>query len=303
MDIDTPEETQLSAELRHMVQGGLSTPDLDAIERRVRRDRQRAFALRGLASLGVVGIAVAGTLVAFRHPGTTAGTPVAGKPAATKATSGQKTTAAVPQVENLAYVRQQLGAAHDPPSSVVEASERQSGTSPEVVWTDPATGHKMRLEGGGSGKVTLWQHDYVASNNVLHYDSVQANYGPRTWFNLDTHDPAPLGAPVAKNYGGDYFPAANVKDLLGEGAAKIVGHPVVDGRHTVELSVAIGTGFKFVFYVDSQTFQVVRSLRYYPSSTNPVIDDYTWVKRTSAQTKLINNPRIPAGFTQVAPPQ
>jgi hypothetical protein len=92
-----------------------------------------------------------------------------------------------------------------------------------------------------------------------------------------------------------------LKTLLAQGNLKIVGHPVVDGHRTTELSVSLGKEETNYFYVDSQTFQLVRLVRVVaPDSAHPVSEtsDYTWAQRTPALTKLINHPQIPAGFTQ-----
>ena len=56
--MNSSEETQLRDDLRHLVQTGALAPDLEAIERRGRREQRRAVALRALAAGGVVGIAV-----------------------------------------------------------------------------------------------------------------------------------------------------------------------------------------------------------------------------------------------------
>jgi len=48
---------------------------------------------------------------------------------------------------------------------------------------------------------------------------------------------------------------------------------------------------------------VVRQIQFFTTPQSGITtDDYTWVKRTTVLTKLINHPQIPAGFTQVAPP-
>lgn len=94
--------------------------------------------------------------------------------------------------------------------------------------------------------------------------------------------------------------------MLAEGNVTIVGHPVIDGHHTVELSIPLGKQGKaetMHLYFDSQTFQVVRLVRvFFPGSAHSAsaTSDYTWVRRTPALTKLINDPQIPSGFTQVA---
>jgi hypothetical protein len=306
--MNSPEETQLADDLRHIAQGPSFAPDLDAIERRGRRAQQRALALRGLAATGVVGVAVAGTLVAFRHPGTTGstgGAPVAGATAATKTATGKKTTTTAPRIENLAYVRQQVEAAPYPPDSVVAAKQTQSGSGgyTTLIWTDPATGNMYQQNGSGAAKTGNWEHDYFDSKRVLHWDQTEVDYGPRTWWNFNEHAAGPISGPVPKGpISGDYTSATWVKEVLARDYGKITGHPVVDGHPTVEISASY-LGMKWLFYVDSKTFLVVRQVKFFPSPLRATLtDDYTWVKRTPALKELINNPQIPAGYTQVAPP-
>ncbi len=305
------EETQLRDDLRRIVQADAPAPDLDAVERRGRREQRRAVALRGVAAAGVAGIAVAGSLAAFRHAGSAAPGPVAVAPAT--AASGQRagTTApaAAPQLDNVAYVRRQVAAAHDPANSVVEMKQSAiDGSNPaQTVWTDPATANEMMTWVSAGGKVTTWQHQYLDSQRVVNLDDTEVDYGPRTWsyrtekFSQPWSGPAPT-TPVN---GITYIPAAEAKNMLAQGNVKIAGHPVVDGHRTVELSVGLGKQGKaetMDLYVDSQTFQVVRLVRVFnPDSAQSAsaTSDYTWVSRTPALTRLINHPQIPAGFTQV----
>ncbi len=219
--------------------------------------------------MGVVGIAVAGFLVAFRHP----------------------------------------GAARDPANSVVEMKQSgiDAGNPPETDWTDPATLNEMMLQGS---KVTTWQHQYLDAHRVINVDDTQVNYGPRTWSYRTANYGTPISGPAPTTPVNvvPYIPATSVKAVLAQGNVKIVGHPVVRGHRTVELSVSLGKQGKQgkaetnYFYVDSQTFQLVRLVRVFaPDSAHPASEtsNYTWVQRTPALTKLINHPQIPAGFTQV----
>ena len=305
--MNSSEETQLSDDLRRIVQTGASALDLDAVERRGCREQRRTVALRGLTAAGVAGIAVAGSLAAFRHPGTA----VAVAPA--KTASGQRASATAsvpaPQLDNVAYVRQQMGAAHDPANSVVEMRQSAVDASnpAQTVWTDPTTANEMTSYVSASGKVTTWQHQYLDSQRVVNLDDTEVDYGPRTWSYSTQKFGAPWSgpAPTTPVNGITYIPATEAKNMLAEGNVKIVGHPVVDGHRTVELSIALGKQGKaetMYLYVDSQTFQVVRLVRvFFPDSAHPAsaTSDYTWVKRAPALTKLINHPQIPAGFTQV----
>jgi hypothetical protein len=301
------EETQLRDDLRRIVQTGALALDLEAIERRGRREQRRALTLGGLAAVGVAGIAVAGSLVAFRHPSAPGAAPGAVSPA--KTASRQQTSTTAPQLNNVAYVRQQVDAARDPANSVVEMKQSgiDPGNPPETVWTDPATANQMLLWVSGDGRVATWQHQYLDSRRVINVDDTQVNYGPRTWSYRTQNYGSPISgpAPTAPVNGVSYIPAATIKTMLAQGNVKIVGHPVVDGHHTVELRVSLGLQGKAetnYFYVDSHTFQLVRLVRVFaPDSAHPASEtsDYTWVHRTPALTKLINHPHIPAGFTQV----
>jgi hypothetical protein len=305
--MNSSEETQLREDLQRIVRTGAPDPDLDAVERRGRHEQRRVIALRGLATVGVAGVAAAGLLVAFRHPGAPSAAPVTVAPA--KTASGHPASATTPQLDNVAYVREQVGAAQDPPNSVVEMRQSgiDAGNPPQTVWTDPATENEMTQLVMGGGKVTTWQHQYLDSHRVINVDDTQVNYGPRTWSYFTQNFGSPISgpAPTAPVEGVSYIPAASIKAMLAQGYVKIVGHPVVDGHRTVELSVSLGKDGKAeanYLYVDSQTFQLVRLVRVFaPDSAQPAskTSDYTWVKRTPALTKLINHPQIPAGFTQV----
>lgn len=305
--MNSAEETQLTDDLRRIVQTGAPAPDLDDVERRGLREQRRAVALRSLAAVGVVGIATAGSLIAFRHPGAAGAAPVAVAPA--KTASGQPTSTTASQLDNVAYVRQQVGAAHDPANSVVEMKQSavDAGNPAQTVWTDPATANEMLSWVSAGGKVTTWQHQYLDSLRVVNLDDTEVDYGPRTWSYRTAKFSEPWSgpAPTTPVNGITYIPATQAKNMLARGNVTIVGYPVADGHRTVELSIALGKQGKaetMYLYVDSQTFQVVRLVRVFaPDSAHPAsaTSDYIWVQRTPALTRLINHPQIPAGFTQV----
>jgi hypothetical protein len=308
--MSSSEETQLRDDLRRIVPAGAPAVDLDAIERRGRREQRRAVALRGLAAAGVAGIAVAGSVVAFRHPGPGSPAPVAVAPAKT-ASGPQASTpapATAPQLDDVAYVRQQIAAAHDPANSVVEMKQGaiDADNPAKTYWTDPATANMMEQTVLDGGQITLWTHQYLDRDRVINLDFTQVNYDSRTWSLRTEKFSGPVSgpAPTSPALGVSYIPAANLQTMLAKGNVKIAGHPVVNGHRTVELSDSLGKEETAYFYVDSQTFQLVRLLRVLaPGSPGQrsVTSDYTWVPRTPALTRLINHPQVPAGFTQVPP--
>jgi hypothetical protein len=311
------EETQLRDDLRRIVPTGAPALDLDVIEQRGRREQRRAIALRGLAAAGVVGIAAAGSLVTFRHPGAGGAAPDAAAPVSSASASasgrpsGIATPVPAPQLDNVAYVRQQIAAARDPANSVVEMKQSRidAGNPAETDWTDPVTANVLEQTVIDVGKIALWTHQYLDRHRVINVNFTQVNYDSRTWsFRTENFGTPITGpAPTAPSLGVSYIPATNLKAMLAQGFVKIVGHPVVDGHRTVELSVPLGKNGKAetnYFYVDSTTFRLVRLIRVFaPGSAQQAsaTSDYTWVPRTPALTKLINHPQIPDGFTQVPP--
>jgi hypothetical protein len=200
-------------------------------------------------------------------------------------------------------LRQRIDAAQDPVGYLVRTTATQEGTgssSTTTVWTDPVTGNAMLRRGSGASQVANWERDYY-ENRVLHWDQTQVNYGPRTWWTADEHAAAPIKGPVpAGPAGGGYTPAAVVTEVLDKAAGQIVGYPVVDGRRTIELSVSM-TGSRFDFWVDSRTYQVIRTVKYFLGAMPfpPIRSDYHWVRTSAAMVDLIDHPLIPAGFTQV----
>jgi hypothetical protein len=304
--MNSQEETQLSEDLRRIVAGHPFTPDLEAIEGRVRRQRRRTFAVRGLAGLTVLGVAVAGSLAAATHSGTTGrvASPAATRTAAVKPAVKAASPA---RAETVAYVEKQIAAAALNLNDYLVKSRQNTAGSPSdefTVWTDPRTGNTMLLQGSGASRVSYWEHDFFDSHRVLNWDMWQVNYGPRTWWTQDQTAGGPIQGPVPSGpVGGDYNTPAQIEQWLDQGVGKIVGHPYVDGHHTVELSVSPGPAKTFVIFADVHTYQVVRTIDYFNQVPGgaPITANYQWAARSPALVKLVNHPVIPVGYTQVAP--
>ena len=303
----SPEETQLSDDLHHIVGRRPFDLDLEAIERSGRRQRRRGLAVRGLAGVAVLAVAVVGGLAATTHNGTTGN--VAGHTSARTATGKAGVKPASPaKLETVAYVEKHIAAAASGVNNYLVKSRQNTSSvgTPSVeitIWTDPRTGNTMLQQGSGAARLTYWEHDYFDSQRVLHWDQTQVNYGPRTWWNYNMHAAGPIQGPAPKGpVGGNYPGPAEVKQWLDKGVGKIVGHPYVDGHPTVELTVYASSAKTYVIFADVHTFQVVRTIDYFGqvSDAPPITANYTWVPRTPAMVKLVNNPVIPAGYTQVA---
>jgi hypothetical protein len=246
---------------------------------------------RGLApALCVLAVACGLAITACTGtPGRAAGQPAGG-------TAGASLTSAL---------RQRLNAAQDPAGYLIKTTATQAspgGAAPAsvtTVWTDPATGNAMMQHGTGSTRVANWERDYY-QNRVLHWDSTQVDYGLRTWWTADEHA-APIKGPVpAGPPGGGYTPAVLLQEILGHATATIAGHPVVDGRRTIELSVSM-PGARFDIWAASRTYQVIRTVKYFLAALRipPITSDYSWARTSTAMAYLINHPRVPAGFTRV----
>jgi hypothetical protein len=303
----SPEETQLSDDLHRIVDGPPGTLDIEAIERSGQRRRRRSLAVRGLAGVAVLAVAAVGSLAATSHSGT-AGS-VAGHASAQTATGKAPAKPASPaKVETAAYVEKHIAAAASGVNNFLVKSRQNTSSvgTPSVeitIWTDPRTGNTMLLQGSGAARLSYWEHDYFDSQRVLHWDQTQVNYGPRTWWHYNMHAAGPVQGPEPSGaVGGNYPGPALIKQWLDKGVGKIVGHPYVNGHHTVELSISEGSVKTYVIFADVRSYQVVRTIDYFnqlPQSP-PITANYQWVPRTPAMVKLVNHPVIPAGYTQVA---
>jgi hypothetical protein len=282
-----PEETALADTLRDLAGTppfGLDAADVAAIERCGRRRWQRDLALRGLAGVAVIALATAGAVGAVAaHGRTGAGT---GAPGATRMAG---------------YVRQQIETAPSPANSLLEVRQTDSGAGDpsgvDTIWTDPATGNTMLMNGSGQAKVAYWQHDYY-KDKVLNEDGTQVNYGPRTWWTYDVLVGGPVKGPVPSGPAEtNYFTPAEVKAYLARSDWKITGHQAIDGHSTVEISFS-KDGLTDDIWADARTYEVVRTLRKLPH-LGAITQNYYWVPRSAAMTTLINHPKVPAGFKEV----
>jgi hypothetical protein len=281
--------------------------DLDAIERSGQRQRRRSLAVRGLAGVAVLAVAAVGGLAAANHSRTTGN--IAGHAATRTATGKAAAKPASPaKVETVAYVEKHIAAAaSDVDNYLVKSRQNTSSVgTPSVeitIWTDPRTGNTMLQQGTGAARLTYWEHDYFDSQRVLHWYQTQVNYGPRTYWIYDMHAAGPIQGPVPSGpVGGNYPGPSEIRQWLDKGVGKIIGHPYVDGHHTVELCVYASSAKTYVIFADVHSYQVVRTIDYFNQSSDapPITANYTWVPRTSAMVKLVNHPVIPAGYTQVA---
>jgi hypothetical protein len=284
----SPEETALADTLRDLAGSppfAIDAADVAAIERRGRRRWQRALALRGLAGVAVIALATAGAVGAVAAHGRT-GTGGAGTPGTTRMAG---------------YVRQQIETAPSPANSLLEVRQTDSGAADpsgvDTIWTDPATGNIMLLDGSGQAKLAYWQHDYY-KNKVLNEDGTQVNYGPRTWWTDDVLVGGPVKGPVPSGPAETgYFTPAEVKAYLARPGWKITGYPTVDGHSTVEISFS-KDGLTDDIWADARTYEVVRTLRKFPR-LGTITQNYYWVPRSAAMTTLVNHPKVPAGFKEV----
>jgi hypothetical protein len=296
-------ETELGEELRKIADSQPFTPDIAVIERRGHQRRRRGQALRalgglaGVAAVAGVGVAMAGGVITGTHngtPGTTAASRAAG------ATAGR--TARTAPAETVAYLRKQIAAINTNDFLIKSRENTSSVGTPSVmitIWYDPRTGSTMLLEGSGASQLTYWEEDYFDSNQARHEDMTQVNYGPRTWWKDDEQYAGEGQGPGPAGPAEDFAPQS-VAQLLAHGAT-IIGHPYVDGHNTVELSVSNPVGVRTDLWIDAQTYQLVRMIRYFPASLQapPIVANYTWVARSASQAAVIDTPQIPAGFTQV----
>ena len=260
----SPEETQLSDDLHRIVDGQPVALDIEAIERSGQRQRRRSLAVRGLAGVAVLGVAVVGSLAAANHSGTTGS--VAGQAAARTATGKAAAKPASPaKVETVAYVEKHIAAAASGVNNYLVKSKQNTSsvgtpTAEITIWTDPRTGNTMLQQGSGAGRLTYWEHDYFDSDRVLQSDQTQVNYGPRTWWNYDMHGDGPIQGPVPSGpVGGDYPGPAQVKQWLDAGRRQDRGPPLrrrAPHRRAVHLRRARSR--TYVIFADVHTYQVVR---------------------------------------------
>lgn len=94
---------------------------------------------------------------------------------------------------------------------------------------------------------------------------------------------------------------AEIKAWLDSGLLKIVGHQVIDGHQTIGLRQPWARGYREM-WVDSTTFLPVQLImadfadQKGPLQNDMLIDNETWLPRTSSLLNQVNKMHIPAGF-------
>jgi hypothetical protein len=308
--MNSPQETQLHHDLRDLVSGQPFTPDLETIGRRARQRHRRALALRG-ATTGTVAVLAVGGVFAGVHAaggGTPAKTPSAaprGAPAVQRAS-----TVAPARTETVAYVTARVKSALGNVNNYILRSDQvQTGPDGDSAtnWTDPRTGNDYEiLYDATAGKSVAWLSTYLV-HRVLTWKDIEADYSTRTWFVLVFHAAGPIQGSTAGATSSVMTPA-DIKEWLDAGKLKIIGHQYIDGHHTIGLRQPWATGYREL-WVDSRTFLPVRLITAdfanlkVPMRNVRLVADDTWLPRTQQLLTMVNHVHIPAGFTQVAPPQ
>ena len=101
---------------------------------------------------------------------------------------------------------------------------------------------------------------------------------------------------------------AEIKSWLDAGGLKIVGHQEINGHQALGLRQPWARGYREL-WVDSRTFLPLRTIMAgFANTTSPLknvqlINNETWLPRTTSLLDMVNHVHIPAGFRQVAPPQ
>jgi hypothetical protein len=313
----SPEETQLSDDLRQLAAGEAFTPDLAVIRQRARQRRRRGLALRGTAVAGVAALAAGGVFVGVHGPGGTAGRTAADKTAASRvgavgargAASSTGATGGAPTAVTVAYVTARVKSAlGNVDKYIVQDDQVQTGPggNSDVIVTDPRTSNAYEVLHDSSGESLAWLSTYLV-NRALTWKDVEADYSTHTWFVDVFHAAGPIQGSTAGATSTVMTPA-EIKGLLDAGRLTIIGHKVIDGHSTIGLRQPWARGYREL-WVDSTTFLPVRLItadfadQKGPLQNVMLIDNETWLPRTQSLLDEVNRVHIPAGFTQVAPPQ
>jgi hypothetical protein len=147
--------------------------------------------------------------------------------------------------------------------------------------------------------------------------TTQVNYQEKTWSRESrvastfmTVTPTPQSscdeATVLAGGGlGDGDPAGQIRTALSCGQYVVAGTQRVDGVRALELKPAGKGTMTTVFWVDPATYLPVRAVTTIsPPATvrvTTIADDFRWLRPTPANLADLDV-RIPAGFTQVPPP-
>jgi hypothetical protein len=309
------QESQLTRDLRELVAGQPSTPDLEAIWVRARKRHRRGRALRCAAAAGAVVLAAGGFFAVHEtggspaaHSGTAASQ--GGAAAGTTAGSGgHGSTSAATRTETVAYVTGKVKAAlGDVNKYVLRDGQLETGPNGHsaTIWTDPRTGNAYEIAHDSDGKSIAWLSTYLV-RRVLTWKTVQADYATRTWFVSVMHAAGPIQGSTAGATSTVMTPA-EIKGWLDAGRLTIVGHREINGHRAIGLRQPWARGYREL-WVDSRTFLPLRTIMAdFADTTGPLknvllIDNETWLPRTPSLLNMVNHVHIPAGFRQVPPPK
>jgi hypothetical protein len=306
------EETQLSHDLRQLAAGEVFTPDLAGIRQRARQRHRRGLALRGTVAAGVAVLAASGVLVGLHGSGGGATGATAGAKTGAprvRASASQSGASSTPTVMTVAYVTARVKSAlGNVDNYVARDSQVQTGSggNSSVILTDPRTSNAYEVLHDSNGTSLAWLSTYLV-HRVLTWKDIEADYSTHTWFDLVFHAAGPIQGSTAGATSTVMTPA-EIKTWLDSGLVKIVGHQVIDGHQTIGLRQPWVHGYREM-WVDSTSFLPVRLIQADfadqkgPLQNDILIDNETWLPRTSSLLNEVNQVHIPAGFKQVAPPQ
>jgi len=239
---------------------------------------------------------------------------VAGKSASTRVGAASRpatpgATTGTPAVITVAYVTGRVKTAlANVDQYIVRDDQVQTGPggNSAVNLTDPRTSNSYEVLHDSSGESLAWLSTYLV-NRVLTWKDIEADYSTHTWFVDVFHAAGPIQGSTAGATSTVMTPA-EIKGLLDAGRLTIIGHKVIDGHSTIGLRQPWARGYREL-WVDSTTFLPVRLItadfadQKGPLQNVMLIDNETWLPRTQSLLDEVNRVHIPAGFTQVAPPQ
>jgi hypothetical protein len=318
--MNTPAETQLGDDLRELASGQPCTLDLATIKQLARQRHHRRVMRRGAGAAGAAVLAVGGLFFGIHGfsgdhgaSGVTGGSTASAAVghSGTSATAHLGTNAGAPaHAETVAYVTAQVKAALGNVNDYVlrdDQVQTGSGGNTATNWTDPRTSNDYEiLNDPTAGKSIAWLSTYLV-NGVLTWKVIEADYSTRTWFVDVFHAAGPIQGSTAGATGNVLTPA-EIKSWFDSGKLKIIGYRDINGHHTIGLRSPWAEGYREL-WVDTQTFLPVRTITAdFANQKGPLrnvmlIENDSWLPRTKSLLDKVNDVRIPAGFTKVAPPQ
>ena len=263
------QEIQLSDDLRHMVAGQSFQADPDALLQRAQRVRRRSLATRGVAGVGVLAVAAAGTAIGLNGGGTTS----------------------APQVQDAAYVARHVTAVLNSENNYVyRMTDLKTGV---VSYEDEVEPNLYFVAGTAANPIRIWDHKSLVDHH-LHVTETAVNYKDHTYSTFDDELPA-------------YVPGSSlepdnvlerIKQGINSGDDKIVGTGDYQGHHVIKLSYdRHDDGMDSQLWVDSTTYQPVHSVFTMDGQTDE--SDLALLPRTPDLVHTVTTPVVPNGFTKV----